>query len=168
MTPNLSRLTRKITRVRNLFVAILVFGSAFGRITHAEAQKITPPTTPGALAPPAGNSAFLLGHAVGTQGYVCLPTSAGASTASWTVNASCPEATLYVKFFNRFEEVVTHFLSPDALRQRNVAEFLRQHQGVGANAANDSRRLRPELPECWRDCLPLIAVDRVGCGSSRR
>jgi hypothetical protein len=27
----------------------------------------------------------------GTQGYVCLPTSAGASTASWTVNAARPE-----------------------------------------------------------------------------
>jgi len=94
MTLNLSRLTRKTTRVRNLFVAILVLGWTFGRITHVEAQKITPPTTPGALTPPAGNSAFLLGHAVGTQGYVCLPTSAGASTASWTVDAARPEATL--------------------------------------------------------------------------
>src|SRR3984893_881078 len=113
MTPNLSGLTRKTTRVRNLFVAILVFGSAFGRITHAEAQKITPPTTPGALTPPAGNSAFLLGHAVGTQGYVCLPTSAGASTASWTVDAARPEATLFVSVFGRYVEVVTHSLSPD-------------------------------------------------------
>src|ERR1700692_3740006 len=113
MTFNLSRLTRKTTRVRNLFVAVLVLGWTFGRITHAEAQKITPPITPGALTPPAGNSAFLLGHAVGTQGYVCLPTSAGASAASWTVNAARPEATLFVSVFGRYVEVVTHSLSPD-------------------------------------------------------
>src|SRR5258705_9760511 len=71
------------------------------------------PTTPNAITPPAGNSAFLIGHAVGTQGYVCLPTTAGASTASWTVNAARPEATLFVSVFDRFEEVVTHFLTPN-------------------------------------------------------
>ena len=114
MTVNLSRLTRKTTRIRSLFVAILVLGWAFGRVTHAGAQKITPPTTPNALTPPAGNSAFLLGHAVGTQGYVCLPTSSGALTPSWTVNAARPEATLFVNVFGRYVEVVTHSLSPDA------------------------------------------------------
>jgi Protein of unknown function (DUF3455) len=113
MTVNLSRLTRKTTRVLSLFVAILVLGWAFGRVTHAGAQKITPPITPGALTPPAGNSAFLLGHAVGTQGYVCLPTSAGASTPSWTVDAARPEATLFVNVYERYVEVVTHSLSPD-------------------------------------------------------
>src|SRR3984957_16433020 len=113
MSVNLSRLTRKTTRVRSLFVAIIALGWMFGEITHAGAQKITPPTTPNALTPPAGNSAFLLGHAVGTQGYVCLPTSAGASTASWTVNASRPEATLFVNVFGRYVEGITHFLSPD-------------------------------------------------------
>lgn len=76
MTVNLGRLTIKTMRIRSLFVAILVLGWAFGSVTHAGAQKITSPTTPNALTPPAGNSAFLLGHAVGTQGYVCLPTSA--------------------------------------------------------------------------------------------
>jgi hypothetical protein len=109
---NLGNSRKMSTRVRSLFVPTLVLGCSFGTVTHAEAQTITTPTTPNAITPPAGNSAFLVGHAVGTQGYVCLPTSAGASTASWTVNASRPEATLYVKVFNRFEEVVTHFLSP--------------------------------------------------------
>jgi Protein of unknown function (DUF3455) len=113
MSVNLGQLTRKITRVHSLFVALLVFTSVFVALHRAEAQKITPPTTPGAMTPPAGNSAFLLGHAVGTQGYVCLPTSAGASTASWTVNASRPEATLFVNVFGRYVEVITHFLSPD-------------------------------------------------------
>jgi hypothetical protein len=152
MSINLSRLTRKTTRVRSLFAAILALGWVFGRATHAGAQKITPPTTPNVLTPPAGNSAFLLGQAVGTQGYVCLPTSAGASTASWTVAAARPEATLFVKVFDRYVEVVTHFFSPRyqpqpvrpkpaPVRQRKLAEFLRQQQGVGKNAAIDSRWL---------------------------
>jgi hypothetical protein len=113
MSVNLGHLPRKTSRVRSLFVAILVLAPAFGTVTYAGAQKITPPTTPAAITPPAGNSAFLLGHAVGTQGYVCLPTSTGASTASWTVNAARPEATLFVNVFDRYVEVVTHFLSPD-------------------------------------------------------
>jgi hypothetical protein len=113
MSINFGQLTELTTRVRSLFIATLALGCAFGTVTHAGAQTITLPATPGAITPPAGNSAFLLGHAVGTQGYVCLPTSTGASTASWTVNASRPEATLFVNFFDRYEEVVTHFLSPD-------------------------------------------------------
>src|SRR5262249_41907149 len=55
---------------------------------------------------------FLAGHAVGTQGYICLPTSTGASTASWTVKSSRPEATLYVGAFGQDFQIITHFLSP--------------------------------------------------------
>jgi hypothetical protein len=147
MSVNLGHQTKKTARVRNLFGATLVLGCAFGTVTHAGAQTITTPTTPNAITPPAGNSAFLVGHAVGTQGYVCLPTSIGASTASWTVNASRPEATLYVMVFDRFVEVVTHFLwsepagivcsgcphtlllSKEPLRFRRVAGLGRTHWG---------------------------------------
>ncbi|MFN0169182.1 MAG: DUF3455 domain-containing protein [Bryobacteraceae bacterium] len=46
--------------------------------------------------------------------YICLPTSAGASTASWTVKNARPEATLFQRFFGLDFQIVTHFLSPDA------------------------------------------------------
>jgi hypothetical protein len=65
------------------------------------------------ITPPAGNSAFLVGHAVGTQGYVCLPTSVGATTASWTVNNARPEATLFLSPGGNDFQIVTHFLSPN-------------------------------------------------------
>jgi Protein of unknown function (DUF3455) len=74
-------------------------------------DEITSPTTPAAITPPAGNSAFLVGHAVGTQGYVCLPAGTG---ASWTVNAARPEATLFTKIFGEAVQILTHFLSPNA------------------------------------------------------
>ena len=77
MNYNVNKQTKKTASVRRLFAAALVFGCAFGTATNAAAQNITPPTTPTLITPPAGNSAFLLGHGVGTQGYVCLPTRHG-------------------------------------------------------------------------------------------
>jgi hypothetical protein len=68
------------------------------------------PITPVAITPPTGNSAFLLGHAVGTQGYVCLPSGTG---ASWTVNGARPEATLFTNLFGEAVQIITHFLSPN-------------------------------------------------------
>lgn len=73
--------------------------------------NVNPPYTPAAITPPAGNTAFLLGQAVGTQGYVCLPSGSG---SSWTVNSSRPQATLFLTFFGSFsQQILTHFLSPD-------------------------------------------------------
>jgi hypothetical protein len=69
--------------------------------------SIPSPTT--SIPPPAGTSAFLLGHGVGTQGYVCLPTAAG---ASWTVNGARPEATLFTHIFREGVQIITHFHSP--------------------------------------------------------
>jgi hypothetical protein len=99
--------------VCGVYVVILALGCVVGTAAHARPHGIVTPTTPSAITPPARNSAFLSGHAMGTQGYVCLPTSAGASTASWTVNAARPEATLFDNHVDRPREIVTHFLSPN-------------------------------------------------------
>jgi hypothetical protein len=73
--------------------------------------RITPPVTPPIITPPPGNVAYLMGNATGTQGYVCLPSGTG---ASWTVNSSRPQATLFVTLFGGFmQQILTHFLSPD-------------------------------------------------------
>jgi hypothetical protein len=105
MNYNLLPLTRKAP-----LVTALAIGCSFG--TLASAQQVMPPPTPTLITPQKGNSAFLLGNGVGTQGYVCLPTSKGASTASWTVNGARPEATLFLSFFGHDFQIVTHFLSP--------------------------------------------------------
>jgi hypothetical protein len=72
--------------------------------------SIPSPTTPERITPGVGNSAFLLGHAFGTQGYVCLPNPAGG--VSWTVNNARPEATLFTNIFGEAVQIITHFLSP--------------------------------------------------------
>jgi hypothetical protein len=111
MSYNLGRPTQKPAPLRRLFVAVLVLAGAFGNVTCAVAKKkITTPVTPAAITPPLGNTAFLVGYAVGTQGYVCLPMSTG---ASWTVNGSRPEATLFAGSSKRDKQIATHFLSPN-------------------------------------------------------
>ena len=119
MSYNLGQQTRKLARVRSLFVAALVLACVFGTVTHAAAQRITSPPTPSDITPPAGNFAFLEGHAQGSQGYVCLPTSTGGT--SWTINAARPEATLFTKFFGQDVQIITHFASINANPNGNAS-----------------------------------------------
>ena len=107
MSYTLGLQTKKTLRILSLFVAALMLGYAG---SYAAARKIMPPTTPANITPPAENSAFLVGHAEGTQGYVCLPTSTG---ASWTVNGSRPEAILSASSSSGKNFEITHFLSPN-------------------------------------------------------
>ena len=118
MNYNAGRQSKTSTRVRPLFVAVLVLGLAFGTVASAVAQNVVPPPTPTAITPPAGNSAYLVGHAQGTQGYVCLPTSTGGT--SWTINAARPEATLFAKFFGQDIQIITHFASINANPNENA------------------------------------------------
>ena len=75
--------------------------AALGGPAHAD--DITPPRVPSNLQVPAGNRAFREGHAVGTQNYICLPTSTG---FAWTFFG--PQATL---LDDDDEQIITHFLS---------------------------------------------------------
>jgi len=118
MSYNLGQQTNKAARVRSVFMAALVLACAFGTVTPAAAQTVTRANTPDAITPPPGNSEFLVGHALGTQGYVCLPTSAGGT--SWTINSARPEATLFTNVFGHPFQIITHFLSPDANPNQNA------------------------------------------------
>ena len=120
--------TKKPARVRGLLVAALALGCTFGVVPHAAAQTVTPPATPTAITPPEGNSAFLVGHAFGSQGYVCLPASAGGT--SWTINPARPEATLFTDIFGQPFQIITHFLSIDANPNENAPKPV----SVGGNA----------------------------------
>src|SRR5437762_316071 len=56
----------------------------------ARADQVTPPPVPANIEVPKGNRAFLKGSAIGTQNYVCLPSS---SSFAWTLFT--PQATLF-------------------------------------------------------------------------
>src|SRR3954465_146554 len=91
---------------KNLLLAILTVACGLSTISAAQ---VTPPATPDAITPPAGNTAFLVGHARGSQGYICLPTATGGT--SWTVNPARPEATLFTDVFGQDFQIITHFTS---------------------------------------------------------
>jgi len=92
-----------------LAAALALLAWAFGAVTWASAQKLSSPATPALIMPRPGNAVFLMGHAVGTQGYICLPTGTG---ASWTVNGSRPEASLFASNSAHSVPAISHFLSP--------------------------------------------------------
>jgi hypothetical protein len=97
--------------ISSLIVAGLVVAAAFVAFTAsspqaAQAKDITPPPLPPGLAPvPPGQKLFLVGHAVGTQNYVCRPSGAGFAYVLFT-----PEATL---FGDDGGQVITHYFSPN-------------------------------------------------------
>jgi len=71
------------------------------------AHELDPPPVPRELKVPVGHRPFLLGHASGTQNYICLPTKTDPGFA-WTLFG--PQATL----FNGDDmQIITHFLSPN-------------------------------------------------------
>ena len=135
--------------MRRLFVAARALGCAFGTVTHAQAQNTTSPNTPPIITPPPGNSAFLVGHAKGTQGYVCLPKGTG---TSWTtVRGARPEATLFQSFFGRDVQIITHFLSPNT--NPNGAATILPPFGVATwQGSLDSSKVWAQVP--IRDGIP--------------
>lgn len=70
-------------------------------------REVIPPQVPGNLAVPAGHEPFLIGHATGTQNYICMP-STGKKAVAWTFLG--PQATV---FDEEGGQILTHYLSPN-------------------------------------------------------
>jgi hypothetical protein len=142
------------------FAALAVFGIASAQDKKNETTFLVQnPTTPAAITPPAGASAFLVGNASGTQGYVCLPTSTGGT--SWTILAARPEATLFTDVFGLSFEIITHFLSPDASPNQNAPNPL----PPGGNATWQSSL---DTSEVWAKAIGSIDAgsDPESCPNS--
>jgi hypothetical protein len=93
---------------RNRFaVCATAFATACMVSGPLRAAQVTPPPVPPALQPPVGNEAFVKGHAIGTQIYICL--SFGIDVA-WALIG--PQATL---FTDHDKQIMTHFRSPNPL-----------------------------------------------------
>ena len=88
-----------IARAAALAVAVTV------SLAQSAFAQITPPTVPAEIQQPEGTEAFLVGHAVGTQNYICLPSG---SKFAWSLFT--PQATL---FDDEGQQLTTHFLSPN-------------------------------------------------------
>jgi hypothetical protein len=78
-------------------------------VQAAHAEQITVPAVPGNLNVDEGNEVFLVGHGVGTQNYVCVPSTTSASGFAFSLFT--PEATLFNK---EGKQLITHFFSPNS------------------------------------------------------
>ena len=84
---------------------------AFAVSSPAHAGKVTPPSVPDNLKVLDGTHPFLVGHARGTQNYVCVPAGVdaqGQPRVAYTLFT--PEATL---FNDDLDQIITHFFSPN-------------------------------------------------------
>jgi hypothetical protein len=95
--------TRWMLRLACVVALAVAFTVVSSPLAHAD--RVKPPPVPPNITAPAGTKAFLEGHAIGTQDYVCLPSGAG---FAWTFFG--PQATL---FDDPDKQVTTHFLSPN-------------------------------------------------------
>lgn len=96
-----NRTARRVLPLAGAAALTLALTVALPQSAHA--AHVTPPPVPDDVKVEDGNRAFLLGHGVGTQNYICLPSGA---TFAWTLFT--PEATL---FNDHFKQLTTHFFS---------------------------------------------------------
>jgi hypothetical protein len=110
MTDCSSKRDKKATR--HILTAACV--AAFGLMVAAGVQAadgddhVKPPRVPGILEVEDGNRAFLIGHGVGTQNYVCVPSATSASGFAFSLFT--PQATL---LDDAGDQLITHFFSPN-------------------------------------------------------
>jgi hypothetical protein len=102
--------TCRFQRIACVTAFAVAFMVSLPQLAHAD--QVTPPPVPVNIQVPAGNKAFLVGHAVGTQNYVCLPSVAGVKFTLFT-----PQATL---FDDDGKQLTTHYFSPNAVEGSTI------------------------------------------------
>lgn len=93
------------------YVSMLTVAATFAVAVPiaAHPDRVTPPPVPAEIRVPAGYKPFLAAHAIGNQGYVCVPSG---MTFKWIPFG--PQATL---FNEDNQQILTHFLSPTPYSQ---------------------------------------------------
>jgi Protein of unknown function (DUF3455) len=101
---------RRILLIACATALALAFMVSLAQPAHVE--NVTPPPVPANIQVPAGNKLFFVGHGVGTQNYVCLPSATGVKFILFT-----PQATL---FSDDQKELTTHYFSPNPFENSTI------------------------------------------------
>ena len=145
---------RNILGFDSAVMALSVIGAfAVALPQSARADDLTPPSVPDGIGVEAGNKLFLVGHALGTQNYICLPSGSG---FAWTLFT--PQATL---FDGDLGQVITHFFSPNPEENgaiRATWEDSRDSSAVWASAVKSSTDAAFVAP----DAIPWVKLKKVG------
>jgi len=145
---------------RNIRTALLIVGVAVPCATLAFVAEprqghVGPPQVPAKLMVEPGNEAFLVGHATGTQDYVCLPSGAGFAWSLFT-----PEATL---FDDDHRPIVKHYFGPNSLEGGTIRAAWQHYSDastVWGRAAQSSSD--PKFVEAGAIPWLLVKVKDVG------
>jgi hypothetical protein len=97
----------KIARNVPLACLVALAVAITARPQRAEARPDLPPPVPENIQVPAGHKLYFVGHAYGTQNYICLP-SPSAPGFAWTLFG--PQANL---FDDAGRQLTTHFSGPN-------------------------------------------------------
>jgi hypothetical protein len=145
---------------RSLAISVLLtstlFGAAAAHAAPADGTAVAAPNVPAAIQVPAGNKLFLVGHAIGTQNYVCLPSDAGYKFALFT-----PQATL---FTDDNLQLTTHFFSSNPFEDgtlRATWQDSRDSSSVWGQALQSSTD--PSFVAA--DAIPWVLLRRTGAQS---
>ena len=82
-------------------------------VTAGMTEPIRVGNVPANIQVPPGNHAFLEGHGVGTQNYVCAPSASSSSGVAYALFT--PQAAL---FSDDFKQLTSHFFSPKPVRDQ--------------------------------------------------
>jgi Protein of unknown function (DUF3455) len=137
-----NQIRRRILRIACATALAVAFTVALLQPAHAD-------RVPNRIKVPRGNTAFLEGHAIGTQNYICLP-------SGWTFFG--PQATL---FDADDRQVITHFLSPNPFESdtaRATWQHSRDTSTVWAMAVDSSSNPRFVAP----GAIPWLLLQVVG------
>jgi hypothetical protein len=131
----------------------LVAASVVALPRPSHAGGIEPPAVPADLVVSSEHRPYLVGHAIGTQNYVCAPKGDG---FAWKPFG--PQATL---FDEHGHQLTTHYLSPnpdEAGKARPTWQHSRDTSAVWANPVEDSTD--PEYVE--PGAIPWLKLEIVG------
>lgn len=125
----------------------------------SEAGGIPIPDVPPGLEVGGGHKPYLVGHARGTQNYVCLPSASAPSGVAWTLFG--PQATL---FTSGDRQVTTHYLSPNP-RQGGTPRATWHHSDDSSSVW--AVRAEGSSDPSWVDpnAIPWLLLDVVGAES---
>ena len=108
--------TRRIPLIACATALAMAFTVSLPQATRAD--KVIPLPVPAAIQVPAGNTAFLEGHAVGTQNYIYLPCPISTTCPfGFAFALLTPQATL---FNDHDKQVTTHFFSPNPFEDGTI------------------------------------------------
>jgi hypothetical protein len=147
------RTTRRILAVGG--ATVLAAALAMSLPQSAFAGEIKPPDVPDQLKVVDGSVVFLIGHARGTQNYICLPSGSGFAFSLFT-----PEATL---FDVDGTQLTTHFFSPTPPPNRTILPTWQDSRDTstfwGLGVATATSTTDPDFVAA--DAIAWVLLDRA-------